>query len=125
MNVETEIARTLKANVEASKIVADARDMRERLAREIPGRSPWDLKFTSGGLVDIEFIAQTLVLCSAQGGADVLDPNTIDTLEKLRAASVLTGNDAAVLLDAARLQQALTQVLQLCGRPLEHQLGQV
>ncbi len=87
--------------------------MRERLAREIPGRSPWDLKFTAGGLVDIEFIAQTLVLCSAQTGADVLDPNTIETLRKLSSASVLAADDAAILLDAASLQQVLTQVLRL------------
>jgi [glutamine synthetase] adenylyltransferase / [glutamine synthetase]-adenylyl-L-tyrosine phosphorylase len=112
-NVEGEIARTLKAKVDVAKIIADARDMRERLAREIPGRSPWDLKFTSGGLVDIEFIAQTLVLCSAQSGSDVLDPNTVEMLRKLGSASMLSEEDAAVLLDAASLQQALTQVLRL------------
>ena len=39
-----------------------------------------------GGLVDIEFIAQTLQLVHGPVRPDVLDTNTIAALEKLRAA---------------------------------------
>ncbi len=44
---------------------------------------------------------------------DILDTNTIAALEKLRAADFLIPADAAVLIEAARLQQALTQILRI------------
>jgi glutamate-ammonia-ligase adenylyltransferase len=77
-----------------------------------PG-NPWDLKFALGGLVDIEFIAQTLQLCTAPGGADVLDTNTIAALGKLAAAGTLREDDSNALQSAATLQQALTQALRI------------
>ena len=94
-------------------IVADARDMRAKLAAQFPATNRWDLKFAAGGLVDIEFIAQTLQLCAAPRDPGVLDTNTIGALHKLGAAGVLAPDDASVLIDAASLQHALTQVLRI------------
>jgi glutamate-ammonia-ligase adenylyltransferase len=111
--VEEEIARTLKAEADRQKIVADARDMRLKLAAQFSASNRWDLKFAAGGLVDIEFIAQTLQLCAAPGGADVLDPNTIGALRKLGAAGVLSAHDSRSLIEAATLQHALTQALRI------------
>ena len=111
--VEAVIGKTLEATVEAARIIADAREMRQKLAAQFPSSNRWELKFAAGGLVDIEFIAQTLELCAAQGGGDVLDSNTIAALRKLGAAGVLAPNDAQSLVDAASLQQALTQVLRI------------
>ncbi len=45
---------------------------------------------------------------------DILDQNTIETLEKLRAAGLLSPADADVLLPAARLYNELTQIMRLC-----------
>jgi glutamate-ammonia-ligase adenylyltransferase len=71
----------------------------------------WDLKHAPGGLVDIEFIVQTLELVHGPEQPEVLDTNTIAALAKLLAAGFLAPADARVLTDAARLQHALTQVL--------------
>jgi [glutamine synthetase] adenylyltransferase / [glutamine synthetase]-adenylyl-L-tyrosine phosphorylase len=111
--VETVIGATLAARAERPKIVADARDMRGKLEAQFPGRNRWDLKFAPGGLVDIEFIAQTLQLCAAQDGRDVLDTNTIAALRKLAAAGALDPADAQKLIAAASLEHALTQVLRI------------
>jgi glutamate-ammonia-ligase adenylyltransferase len=86
--------------------------MRDKLAMQFPGRNRWDLKFAPGGLVDIEFIAQTLQLASA-AKKDVLDTNTIEALHKLAAARVLSDDTARTLTDAAVLEHALTQVLRI------------
>ena len=110
-HVEEVIGRTLKAPIDSSKIIADAREMRQKLAAQFPPGNRWELKFASGGLVDIEFIAQTLQLCAAPRGVDVLDANTIAALRKLGASGVLSANDAQSLIDSASLQHALTQVL--------------
>jgi glutamate-ammonia-ligase adenylyltransferase len=111
--VEAEITRTLTATVEPAKIIADARDMRQKLAAQFPSTNRWDLKFANGGLVDIEFIAQTLELSSAPGNASVLDSNTIAALEKLGAAGLLSVQDTKTLVAAAALQHALTQTLRI------------
>jgi len=111
--VTADIRRRLTQLREASAIIADARDMRARMAETFPGRNPWDLKYAPGGLVDIEFIAQSLQLIHAPALPEVLDSNTVGSLEKLRDAGLLAVADAEVLIAAARLQDALTQVLRI------------
>jgi glutamate-ammonia-ligase adenylyltransferase len=87
---------------------ADAADMRLRLTRERPGRGDWDLKLSPGGLVDLEFIAQTCALAEAPGAAR---PGTLDTLRALADAGVLDPGEAAGLEDAGQLMLDLRQVL--------------
>jgi glutamate-ammonia-ligase adenylyltransferase len=111
--VESEIRRRLTRPREAGAIITDARDMRLRMAETFAGTNVWDLKFAPGGLVDIEFIAQTLELVHGPLRPEVLDTNTIAALEKLQAAGFLSPGDAALLIEAARLQHALTQVLRI------------
>jgi glutamate-ammonia-ligase adenylyltransferase len=78
---------------------ADARRMRDLMARERPGRGDWDLKLAPGGQVDAEFVAQVRQLVSAASGG----PLTVSTLRALA--------DDPALAEAWRLQQALNQVL--------------
>ena len=87
--------------------------MRDKLAAQFPGHGVWDIKFAAGGLVDIEFIAQTLQLCHAARDAIVLDQNTIAALERLAAAGALPPEMAATLVHAARLEHGLTHVLRI------------
>jgi glutamate-ammonia-ligase adenylyltransferase len=98
---------------EAAAIIADARDMRARMAESFAGRNPWDLKHAPGGLVDIEFIAQTLQLVHAQAQPDILNTNTVAALYNLKAAGFLAAQDADGLIASAGLQHALTQVLRI------------
>ena len=111
--IEAAIRQTLTTAADCEKIVADAREMREKLAQQFPGSNRWDLKFAPGGLVDIEFVAQTLQLCTASGHPGGLDSNTIEALRKLEAAGALSPADARTLIDAAALEHALTQVLRI------------
>jgi [glutamine synthetase] adenylyltransferase / [glutamine synthetase]-adenylyl-L-tyrosine phosphorylase len=47
---------------DTAKVIADVLDMRGRLARDRPPRHPFDLKLAEGGLMDLEFIAQSAQL---------------------------------------------------------------
>lgn len=87
---------------------ADAAAMRARLARERPGRGDWDLKLGPGGLVDLEFIAQTCALVHAPRAAR---PGTLETLRALGEAGVLDPGEASGLEDAGQLMLDLRQVL--------------
>ena len=80
-------------------IAADARRMRDLMARERAGQGDWDLKLAPGGQVDAEFVAQVRQLRRAAAG----QPLTVSTLEAL--------SDDPGLAEAWRLQQALSQVL--------------
>jgi len=111
--VDAEIATRLAQPREAKRILADAREMREKIAAQYPGRNRWDLKYTPGGLIDIEFLAQALQLVHAPARPQILDTNTIAALRKLAAAKFLGEKEARILLEAAQLEQALTQVLRI------------
>lgn len=111
--VEDAIRRRLTEPRAAEAIIADARDMREKMAATFPGANVWDLKHAPGGLVDIEFIAQSFQLVHAQSRPAVLDTNTIAALHKLKAAGFLSPQDGDALIASARLQHALTQVLRI------------
>jgi glutamate-ammonia-ligase adenylyltransferase len=110
--IETIVPDLLSGRANPAQMRADAGAMRQKLAAQFPARAPWDLKFAAGGLVDIEFAAQLLQLCAA-GTGDVLDQNTIGSIEKLIAAGALDPADGESLIAAARLQQDLTQVLRV------------
>jgi glutamate-ammonia-ligase adenylyltransferase len=111
-DVEAVIERTLSEAKDCTVVMRDAREMREKIASQFPGKEIWDLKFAPGGLVDIEFIAQSLQLCFANRG-DVLDQNTSGALHKLRQAGVLNPEDAETLIRATQFEHALTHILRI------------
>ena len=88
--------------------------MRRKIAGEKGTADIWDLKQVRGGIVDLEFTTQFLQLVNAAERPDVLYPNTEVALTKLAEAGILERADAELLIPAARLYQALTQVLRLC-----------
>ncbi|HEY2032100.1 MAG TPA: bifunctional [glutamine synthetase] adenylyltransferase/[glutamine synthetase]-adenylyl-L-tyrosine phosphorylase [Rhizomicrobium sp.] len=107
------IRGALTAVPDRTKILADAADMRAKLFAQFPGKAPWDLKFARGGLVDIEFIAQTLQLLEAHTTPIVLHSNTIGALDLLAQVKAITAKDAVTLMAAAELELALMQVMRI------------
>ncbi len=106
--VEGVIRTALTAPRDTQQLLADVADMRGRLDRERPAKTPWDLKEAKGGLFDVEFMAQGLQLVHG-----VLNVNTLDALVALAEAKALSNEDAAALNAAARLFTNVTQVLRL------------
>ena len=45
-----------------AKVVAEVQEMRALIAKEKGDQDPWDLKLAAGGLTDLDFLAQALVL---------------------------------------------------------------
>lgn len=100
---------------DAAKLRKEIAAMRGLIAKEKPPKSPWDIKLTPGGFVDIEFVAQYLQLL--HGGKDhaVLHPNTGQALQRLAKAGHLSAEDARVLTEAWRMQSALSQMIAICA----------
>ena len=99
---------------DAVKVKADVVDMRRLMLREQGSGGVWDVKRTRGGLVELEFIAQTLQLIHAAQHPEVLNTNTLTALEKMHRAGLLTDGDHAVLKRAGLFYHRLTQMLRLC-----------
>jgi [glutamine synthetase] adenylyltransferase / [glutamine synthetase]-adenylyl-L-tyrosine phosphorylase len=85
------------------------------MLKEHQPKTIWDIKRQRGGLVEVEFIAQTLQLLHAAQFPDALHTNTREALQALAERGVLARNDHEVLGSAVRLYQRLTQIIRLCS----------
>ncbi len=112
--LEAAIAEALCTGRDAERTIADVLDMRKLMLKEQGSSGLWDIKRTRGGLVELEFIAQTLQLIHAPAKPEVLDTNTLAALARLEQAGCLDAATAASLKDAGLLYHRLTQVLRLC-----------
>jgi glutamate-ammonia-ligase adenylyltransferase len=95
------------------KLAGEVRQMRKAIASEKGDADPWDLKLVSGGLIDIEFVAQYLVLAHAIVRPDLLNPSTRAVIAKAGELGLLSREDAASLAEAHRLYTDVTQIMRL------------
>ena len=92
----------------------DVRTMRSLMASQKPGRNVYDVKDWPGGLVDVEFIAQTLTLLHARENPSLLHKGTRETLAECSALGLIIQDHADTLMEAWQVQSALTQATRLC-----------
>ncbi|MGE5271145.1 MAG: bifunctional [glutamine synthetase] adenylyltransferase/[glutamine synthetase]-adenylyl-L-tyrosine phosphorylase [Thiohalocapsa sp.] len=95
------------------RLVVDVADMRRRIADSHPRPSPWDLRNRPGGLLDLEFIVQYLLLREAARRPQLLHHNTETVLQALGAAHILPPQAAHELGEALALLRHLRGLLAL------------
>jgi glutamate-ammonia-ligase adenylyltransferase len=91
----------------------DVRDMRALIAQEKGEGDAWDLKLASGGLIDLEFIAQYLSLRHAADTPDILDVSTSGVFARAGRLGFLTLAQVEQLTLAHALYGAVTQMIRL------------
>ena len=111
--VETAVNDALTKPRAPEKLLFDVLNMHQRLAREKPADGRWALKRMRGGIVDIEFIAQYLLLKDANTQPSILNPNTTAALQNLSDSHLINVQDATFLIKALRLWQGLQGMLSL------------
>jgi glutamate-ammonia-ligase adenylyltransferase len=111
---EAEIAKIVAKPRDGVKVIRDVLEMRAMVEEAKGGEGAWDLKQAPGGLVDIEFIAQSLQLAHAAKHPEIVSPETNVVLTAATKAGLLSPADSEVLLPALALHQALIQILRLC-----------
>lgn len=107
------ITEVLTQPVDAAKIRADATEMRALLLREKPGKGPFDLKTTRGGMIDIEFIAQAGLLIAGPQHPDIFAGATQKALANLARVGALEEGDRAALSAAYLLYSRVNHMLRL------------
>ncbi len=122
--LEPLIDTLLREPRENSAVLHDVADMRRRIAGEFPGTGVWSLKYVSGGLLDLEFIAQGLQLTTAAEAPSVLHRPTATVFEGLAAQGRMTENTAQALAETTRLFQDVEGLFRLCleGAPTDESI---
>jgi glutamate-ammonia-ligase adenylyltransferase len=98
-------AQTLASRVRLDRLRDDVVQMRQRMRKNLDRSSDtvFDLKQGSGGIGDIEFIVQYLVLANASDDASLYAyTDNIRQLDALAAAEILAGETAARLQETYR-----------------------
>lgn len=107
------IRRVLTRPRDPAKLAADVAAMRQRMETHNRAGSIWDVKQVPGGLIDVEFVAQYLMLLHATRHPEVLHTNTAMALRVLARHGLLAPDDARILVQAGRLWRGLQGYLRL------------
>ena len=111
--IRAAIAAALRQPRDPRRLVADVADMRRRIADSVPRPSPWDLHNRRGGLIDLEFTVQYLMLREAARTPEVLRRETGAALAALGTAGILPPQAVQELSEALALLRHLRALLAL------------
>jgi glutamate-ammonia-ligase adenylyltransferase len=110
---ERELREILALPRDRDKLKRDIVAMRARLLRDKPPSGIWDLKLKEGGLTDIDFIAQFLILSELPNGN--LNAHDAAHIIQLSKDTVLDDNQRQILVKAYRDYTAIMQMVRLCS----------
>ncbi len=107
------VSQTLARPRDLTRLRRDISRMRALIAREKGEGGPFDLKLAPGGLIDVEFMAQYLILAHAGETPALRTTQTRDALGAAARAGWLGVEDGERLAVAHRLLTVVTQTLRL------------
>lgn len=115
--IEDVMTTTLTRARDKDKTRIDIAEMRAKLLAQTSQPSQWDIKHGRGGLFEIEFIAQTLLLLSGDKEPDLMSPHTDQALKNLHDRKCLSDADFNLLAEAWYNLSVMRQILSLCVGP--------
>lgn len=102
---------------EDAQTITDIVAMRAKMRQAHPVRGQWDIKRQCGGLIDLEFLAQTFQLIGVSAGLDVVRSNTLDALDALARGGQLDRETAGRLRHAGIILHDIRQLLAVASGP--------
>jgi glutamate-ammonia-ligase adenylyltransferase len=114
--VETVRREVLTQKRDDKKLLANVASMRQRMAAQHKRDNIWNLKQQRGGIVDVEFIVQYLLLRHGAAKSAILHSNPIAALGAMQAAKLIDQDTASLLIDATKLYATLLAVSRLAGK---------
>ena len=112
-DVASAIQSLLQNQRDKVSLAKSVRDMRALIAQEKGDSDPWDLKLVAGGIIDVEFIAQYLVLLHSHSHPQLLETDVSLVLQRAGEARQIEPADADLLVAAHRLYSTVTQMMRL------------
>jgi glutamate-ammonia-ligase adenylyltransferase len=112
-DISTAVRHALAQSGPQAALAADIKDMRKTIAAAKGEEDPDNLKTLKGGLIDIEFIAQFLVLAHAADDPAIVETATDDVIRRAGAAKLIDADDRDVLIEAHRCYSDALQMQRL------------
>ncbi len=103
------ISRIVGTDRDPRHVVSEVRAMRDLIAQEKGDDNPWDLKLAKGGLTDLDFVAQALVLTHASKHVSLIGCSPEETFLEASKAGLISDEDARDLREAHRQFNAILQ----------------
>ncbi|SCX96150.1 bifunctional [glutamine synthetase] adenylyltransferase/[glutamine synthetase]-adenylyl-L-tyrosine phosphorylase [Microvirga guangxiensis] len=107
--VQAAIDVIVQAERDPRHVVSEVRSMRALIAQEKGEDDAWDLKLAKGGLTDLDFIAQALVLAHSSQHPSLAGLAPEETFQEACKAGLISQEDARELVEAHRQFNAIFQ----------------
>ena len=114
------LADIMKRPRDAKQVIADASDMRGRIAKHHPPRSKHDLRLIPGGLIDLDFFTQVMQLIHPLKDGTRIG-QAIVAIESLATRNIISRADAGILVESARNFTRLNQMMRLTMTQIHEQ----
>jgi glutamate-ammonia-ligase adenylyltransferase len=117
MEQTSDLIKAVLTRPQGPALRSDVYAMRRLIAQAKGEDDPWDLKLAAGGLIDIEFLAQYILLQNAHAAPGILCTCALTVIEKAGEYRLLDTDDARILENAYRLFTGVTQIQRLTLDP--------
>lgn len=111
--VETAVRHHVLKERDHAVLLKDVLDMRARIAKEFPTANPWALKHVRGGMVDIDFIAQYLVLRYGHKHPEIWHRGARAVFETAQTERLVAESTTGPLIEAKKFLSDLLSLLRL------------
>ncbi|MBM6592354.1 bifunctional [glutamine synthetase] adenylyltransferase/[glutamine synthetase]-adenylyl-L-tyrosine phosphorylase [Microvirga sp. BT291] len=108
-DVQAAVSDIVATKRDPAGVNREVRAMRDLIAQEKGDDDPWDLKLARGGLTDLDFIAQALILSQARAHPSLAGLAPESTFAEAQAVGILSEDEAHTLIDAHRLLASVFQ----------------
>ena len=111
--LEKAIQNVLTKRRDKTTLVSSVHEMRGKLFSEFGSTNKWAVKHCQGGLVDMEFICQYLMLLNGSDHPDIFSPTLSEAIDKLHTINALKDVDHASIHAAHEYMQQIQSLLRL------------
>jgi len=114
--IEKTIRTKLSKKWEPRELANGIIDMHQRITQNFRSKNPFNIKYVPGGVIDLEYIAQFLLLKHAYDYPEIMDTNTVTAFNNLSEHKILKQKDAEFLMETVKFYYSLQSVIRLIGK---------
>ena len=118
--IEDCLAQVMKMARAKARVIADAKEMRQRIAKHHQPQSGHDLRLITGGLIDLDFFAQMMQLMYPLENGQRLGQATA-AIASLGSRQIISTKDADTLSQSCQALMDLNQMMRLTMISLHEQ----
>lgn len=107
------IANLITRPRDLQKLRADVNDMRQRIDKEFGATNPWDIKYVRGGLMEIDFLAQFMLLAHGSAVAGAKPGSAREVFGWIRSSGIYDPRIIDELLESERMLSQLFHMIRL------------